>query len=100
MRGTFAILLCTAAALALGPACSKSRSPSVGGETNWLVRCSSDEPCEIGSCLCGVCTRECSTDSACSGHFAGSCTGTDEGAGELLCTHHQSTNPEALFFPR
>ena len=97
---TLAILLGTAAALALGPACSKSRSPSVGGETNWLVRCSSDEPCESGSCLCGVCTRECNTDSACSGDFAGSCTGTDEGAGELLCATHQSTTPEALCLPR
>ncbi len=39
-----------------------------GGETNWLASCASDASCDSGQrCLCGVCTKECTDSSACSG---------------------------------
>src|SRR4051812_6211838 len=31
----------------------------IGGETNWLVTCSSDTDCGVGQCLCNVCTVSC-----------------------------------------
>jgi hypothetical protein len=66
--------------------CAKSATPAgVGGETNWLKRCRDDATCDEGSCLCGVCTRACSDDSACSGAQVGACVQTDHGAGAALC---------------
>jgi len=88
-------------ALLIAPtACSKSRSPSVGGETNWLLQCSADEPCETGSCLCGVCTVACDDDARCAGDFEGSCTATDDGAGAQLCGSNARRPAPAVCLPR
>jgi hypothetical protein len=37
----------------------------VGGETNWLVSCTTDADCAVGSCLCNVCTVECRGGDGC-----------------------------------
>lgn len=71
--------------LLLLASCAKTERPSVGGETNWLVRCSADEPCATGSCLCGVCTRTCGDDAACGGDFAGVCVDAAHGAVANAC---------------
>ena len=82
----FALLACAALVLWLG-ACTKSRSPSVGGEANWLRPCSADQPCAVGSCLCGVCTQACELLAGCSGDFAGICADSSGTLGALLCEH-------------
>jgi hypothetical protein len=82
-------------------ACAKSTPPtlSVGGETNWLVRCSDDAACGQGACLCGVCARECSAERACDGAFAGTCVATSSGAGEKLCAAEKSAVPARVCLP-
>ena len=99
MRALLGILACTV--LALAPAaCSKSRSPSVGGETNWLVRCSDDAPCELGSCLCGVCSQPCDESAVCGGDFAGSCTSSKVGVGATLCGQREQPRGGGLCLPQ
>ncbi|HKP57326.1 MAG TPA: hypothetical protein VJV78_11430 [Polyangiales bacterium] len=63
-------LLLTAAA------CSSPNSPNVSGESHWLMACRDDDECGDGklSCVCGTCTRACSTDDSCQG---GQCYDTD-----------------------
>ncbi|HMI94111.1 MAG TPA: hypothetical protein VK509_22210 [Polyangiales bacterium] len=102
-RGMLGILVRAALVLVLLPAlaaCSKSRSPSVGGETNWLLRCSEDKPCELGSCRCGVCTQACDDDESCDRDFEGTCTDTDDGAGALLCQSSARPPAAAVCLPR
>jgi hypothetical protein len=46
--------------------CEESHGPSsTGGNTNWLRECSSDAQCDLGVCLCGVCTALCETSASC-----------------------------------
>jgi len=83
-------------------ACAKSSTPSasnLGGETNWLTRCSDDAACGQGTCLCGVCARQCSADRACDGAFAGTCVATNTGAGETLCAGQKSAVPARVCLP-
>ncbi len=48
-------------------ACGAStQDGGAGSETNWLSRCGEDSDCDEGSCLCGVCTVVCESDSDCS----------------------------------
>lgn len=99
MRSWLGILACTV--LALTPAaCSKSRSPSVGGETNWLVRCNASAPCATGSCLCGVCSEACDDSMVCTGDFAGSCTSSRVGVGEALCGQSEQPQGGGLCLPQ
>jgi hypothetical protein len=62
------IRLCTAARLALlaglfWSGCSGESEPlRLGGETNWLAWCESDEQCPVGECVCGVCTAPCTAE--------------------------------------
>jgi hypothetical protein len=100
-RATLGILVRALLVSGLLPAlsaCSKSRPPSVGGETNWLVRCSDDNACELGSCLCGLCTRECEKHTECTGDFEGACAGRDEAGAALACGSNAS--PAAVCLPR
>ena len=48
-------------------------SKTAGTNTNWLERCTEDIECSVGSCLCGLCTRTCTTSSDCSGVGASEC---------------------------
>lgn len=66
-------------------ACAKANPPALGGETNWLKRCSDREACGQGSCICGVCTKACSSDKQCSGGFAGTCIDARETLGARAC---------------
>lgn len=36
-----------------------------GSETHWLTACSAQGQCGEGQCVCGVCTRECSSNASC-----------------------------------
>lgn len=62
--------------------CGAKTSDGNGTDSNthWLARCSADNDCGDGlSCVCGACTRQCSS--------SGSCESLDEGALclDLLC---------------
>ena len=41
--------------------------PEVGGETNWLRRCTGDDGCGGLRCLCGVCAPPCTQDECAAG---------------------------------
>lgn len=72
--------------IALGACAQSEPSTSLhGGETNWLKVCDSDDACDEGSCLCGVCTTACEAASECSGSFAGSCVAAASAAASELC---------------
>src|SRR5690606_21431128 len=51
-----------------------------GTETNWLTACDSSKECGVGSCVCGLCTFECSEASDCdrAPEAARCATGTDD----------------------
>lgn len=60
MRGASAYVTAWLTLFALG--CGKTDSGGgAGSETHWLLECNQDSDCEIGSCLCGVCTTACSS---------------------------------------
>lgn len=44
-----------------------------GSDTNWLRACDDDAECGDLSCVCGVCTLECSSDSTCNRYGALEC---------------------------
>ena len=45
--------------------CGGRLGGETGSETHWLQTCTQNADCERGSCLCGVCTLECTQDSDC-----------------------------------
>lgn len=95
-RAFLFLLLVTGLALA---ACLKSREQQVvGGETNWLKLCTDQDGCGAGSCICGVCTTECSAALTCSGEFAGSCVETTSLLGASACAGAQQV-PTGLCLP-
>jgi hypothetical protein len=48
--------------LGLVGACGRTQSGGdEGSETHWLSECSSNADCELGECLCGVCTMGCTS---------------------------------------
>jgi hypothetical protein len=53
--------------IAVGLGCSGKAGPQVGSETHWLAACAEASECgaEGLSCVCGTCTRACSTDATC-----------------------------------
>lgn len=59
--------ICLASLLAFGlPGCDAPRpTPQGDSQTNWLESCELDADCGPLSCVCGVCTRTCSGESAC-----------------------------------
>jgi hypothetical protein len=67
--------------------CTTAESPT-GGETHFLKTCSSSESCgDDLSCMCGVCTRECTSEEQCQGLPAAVCV-TDP----LVCTPDEPSN--------
>lgn len=85
---------CLAAGL-LAASCAASREPDkLMGNTNWLATCERDADCTGGlACICDLCTRECSDESACaelagatcdssSSDFAAAC---GEGSDTAIC---------------
>ena len=77
-----------AAWLALGlafMACSPSKAPQTGSQTNWLVVCDSAEDCGELECLCGVCTSACESDSSCAGLEGASCVPVSEDGPIAFC---------------
>ncbi len=57
-------IIASVAALGWVIACDDSSS-SEGGDTHWLGACERDDQCRTGACWCGLCTRRCSGDDAC-----------------------------------
>lgn len=52
----------------LGACESSAPADDVAGtETNWLSECTTNDDCEVGSCVCGRCTFECASDTDCAG---------------------------------
>src|SRR5437870_584113 len=57
-------------ALAIASGCGKDSASSGSGNsnTNWLRVCDADADCGTGlSCICGVCTLECTSQTDCGG---------------------------------
>jgi hypothetical protein len=47
-------------------ACAKTDTGGgSGSETHWLATCETDADCQVGACLCGVCSVACSTSNDC-----------------------------------
>jgi hypothetical protein len=49
-------------------------SETTDGPSDWLVRCTSDDECAVGQCVCGLCSE------SCTGEEAGECSGVPAGA--------------------
>lgn len=65
-KALFRWVMVSAALLACDP--DHHRGPSAGdSQTNWLRSCQITAECGPLSCICGVCTKTCDTDAACSG---------------------------------
>jgi hypothetical protein len=68
--------------------CSRTHS-ELGGDssTHWLLSCKDDAQCGALSCLCGVCSKECSRENQCGALGASaSCIPSADGCGEVqLC---------------
>jgi hypothetical protein len=79
-------------AAVLACACSEpSPGPSVGGNTNWLMRCDDAQACGDGlACLCGLCTRSCESDQQCEPFMGATCS--KELARELTCGRAAAAN--------
>jgi hypothetical protein len=76
-------------------ACDPERpaEPTAGTNTNWMSHCSSNADCVGGiSCLCGVCTKACSTTADCAGSN-GSCA---EPLSTLIACHEPNSAPLCL----
>lgn len=89
MMGAGSMLLLSGA-LAFGCKQSSENVESFESETHFLSSCDEGSTCGDGlSCLCGVCTRECDGDSACSGLASGAtCAAQGSsgcGAAEMVC---------------
>jgi len=65
-----ALLVALSFAFAAMSGCGGDAKPTVGSETHFLTLCA-DASCPSGSeCLCGVCTKVCSSDAECSSYGA------------------------------
>jgi hypothetical protein len=62
-----------------------AKTHKVGGETNWLTACETESDCSAGSCLCGLCTRECDDDEACVDIPDSVCSATDSALHVASC---------------
>jgi len=70
MRRVLAALALALPLLWLIAACGRTQSGGdEGSETHWLSECSSNADCELGQCLCGVCTVGCSSVRDCPSSF-------------------------------
>ena len=73
-----------ALALAL-TACSPSKGPQTGSQTNWLTVCDSSADCGELECLCGACTATCANDDSCSELAGASCVVPSDEGSIALC---------------
>jgi len=62
----------------IGLSCSSESGPTVGGQTNWLSACQSDDDCGKYSCVCGTCTQLCERSDDCLDLPTSSCLLSDE----------------------
>jgi O-glycosyl hydrolase len=66
-------------------ACSPSKGPEVGSQTNWLLACDSSDDCGGLECLCGACTTACENDEACADLAGASCVPSNDDGSIALC---------------
>lgn len=65
---------------------SPSSSSPVGSNTNWLKSCDESAECgEAGSCVCGLCSRECASSGDCSGVPNARCATESEASARSQC---------------
>ncbi|MBN2195833.1 MAG: hypothetical protein JW751_23655 [Polyangiaceae bacterium] len=79
-----AALLALLACIVTG--CEPSTGPRTDSQTNWYRVCESDAQCGGLSCVCGVCTRICDADVACSDFSGATCVAADEVGAIALCS--------------
>ncbi len=79
----------------LALACDPQNKPeSIDSQTNWLRTCQIDAQCNEGfSCICGVCTKTCYDDSACSGLKGTACFTSNDPAAVAQCSGTTATAP-------
>jgi len=80
-RSCLGLLLLGAALLGCS---SNGPYQSSGSQTNWLSSCQFDAQCGGLSCLCGVCTRACTSDAICG--QTTSCVAADETGAVAQCS--------------
>ncbi len=83
---TRAFLATTLAVLVAGACGQDKNGPRTGSNSNWLVSCVGEGECgQVGTCVCGACSRECSNDNDCADLENARCNGSDETAAFTLC---------------
>jgi len=75
--GHWHVVAVIAATLGLG-ACER-KAGGGNSETNWLSSCRRSTECEVGSCLCGICTVPCTSSAQC-GEVSSTAQCLDSGA--------------------
>lgn len=84
--GSRLLIPAASAALALIACGSPTSEPNTDSQTHWLHPCQSDSACAEGlSCVCGVCTIDCSETTSCSTPSPSICIGAQEGASATVC---------------
>lgn len=86
--GSWSLLPLALGALALGCGSPNHQAgdPHIDSQTNWLRACQIDSQCaQPLSCVCGVCTRPCYDDTACSADKGASCVTNAEAAAIAQC---------------
>ncbi len=78
-----------------GSACAKAVLPDPDKNTNWLSICQSDQQCGGDfSCLCGVCTKSCTSTDACQAvNKSSTCVSTKHAAAGPMCTSNPTNVP-------
>jgi O-glycosyl hydrolase len=79
----------------LALACDPQNHPeSIDSQTNWLRTCQIDAQCNEGfSCICGVCTKTCYDDSACSELKGTDCVTSNDPGAVAQCSGTPPTAP-------
>ena len=71
--------------------------PGAGSETHWLEPCVSDAACDVGQCICRICTVVCDPSTVCNGEAQPArCTAIDSDAAQLQCG---AEIPQAICLP-
>ena len=75
-------------------ACGRTHEGGEGSETHWLSACNATSDCQMGECLCGVCTQRCTSVRDCPGALDVCLAGSAEEpeCQELVCQLSSGTD--------
>jgi hypothetical protein len=100
--GAIGALLATYSMASLSSGCSGRRGPQVGGETHWLAACAEDTECGATglTCVCGTCTRICSSDATCGDASEAACFNANSPLLLQRCEDRSSSRATGICLPR